>query len=147
MKKFITNGWQRAWFFAACIWLIPSAWWILQNFPTEAEVFENVKNKQTEESFERRKLVESKMEMCAFFIDKDSCYQNVGTDEKNYNRQNFHEKYLHAVAIELAELPKKQTQKFLSGLALWLLPLLALYALGFGVAWVRAGFKNQSTNQ
>lgn len=154
------NGWQRILTIIAALWLIPAIWIAAQGFPTESQVRLNAKQVFREAQENRRQKDEEVNKHCRNISEDDmfvyaKCLQtNNGTwglniDEAKIANESknshFWKESMEAAEftlnIGLAALPKQQVQAILKGILLWVLPLLALYLLGYGVAWVKSGFK------
>jgi hypothetical protein len=150
------TGWQRLWIVLAALW-IPGCIALLWNEYPRAEPWRQAFMNQ------RLRMAESDREVAQAFLARQ-CQTGDKYDLISPQRVAEYQKCMQgrkgeqealigryikakAAAAEEAEqsvrekLPGAQGRVIAKGVALWLVPLISLYALGLALAWVRRGFR------
>lgn len=144
------NGWQRLWIVLAVVWLIGASAFAVMQFPTEQKWRAAWRLHTYERTKELQQPVAEIEEHCRkssseanYILDFSKCmdasrlqYQNAKTHYKDQTKWLYDEGERRVGE----DLPREQLKTIGFSIALWIVPLLALYALGLGVAWVRKGF-------
>jgi hypothetical protein len=154
------NGWQRVFVVLSVTWLIPTAWIVADDFPTHSKVREKAQQ-TTIEALRNRQQEQEKIDSSCKNIGGEDMVsygrclsfhngtQGLSIDETRSVIQSKNSKFWSDItevqdrifAEDLAQLPQEQVRAIWTGFLLWALPLLAIYAFGLGVAWIRLGFR------
>lgn len=148
------------WAILAVIWIFPSAWLTFQNFPQEQQVHVAANQAQRDAMDARRAKEDEVRHHCHSIsggntlaytqcLDINNGTQGLSSDERRaiteLKNTQFHnalrETTDRIITNGLEQLPKNQAWVALQGLLIWAIPLLTIYALGLGVAWIKSGFK------
>ena len=133
------NGWQRGLVLVTLLWLCPVAYYAVLGFPSEDRLFH-------EELLAREQPAnDPRSEHCPTipgFPDYEAC--NKRQSEINQKATVAAIKSVEEAHAQVEEIKIGVQAKFIAAVAaIWIGPALVLYALGFGVAWVRRGFQKE----
>lgn len=161
------NGWQRLWVLASVLYMIAVSVVVVAVFPTQAEVMERWRSEQIAEA-QRRRLSEEEAMECLRSQGLVPNDDGVLPEEKESFDEFFKSKGLSdehgqlqrltymqlALVVDtsvnkrneeiLASLGAVQLRLVAAAVSLWLVPCLALYALGWSIGWVSHGFRKPS---
>jgi hypothetical protein len=145
------NGWQRLWVVVAVLWMLPVLVYVFALWPragaiTKAQVYDRMTQEDGRRLDDYWPVIaaeyggtssESRLHVVEPSVNVDgySLEFSEGTTPEDMKRttEGFHDGLRQALL---------RTRLSFTGLALtvWVVPVMMLYALGWGIAWVRRGF-------
>ena len=148
------NGWQRLWAFLTFLWFVPVIWLTLYSyfgtnsqlevvwtkFALDAEYFD--KNKKRVDSDKEPWLLDPPIGRdTSISKNKESLRRILN----KYRKNSDFEKLLAIYLPEIDDLQKERSSNVKLGIEFLLIPPVSLYLIGYGVAWVRRGFKGDKS--
>ena len=134
------NGWHRLWVFSSALYLglVAFVGWSTFPNPKSIEGHEILRN-LSDHSLEllaaaKDKQVNKKEEEGVIYYVIDG----LGAAEAKSLKED-------SIAATDSALHSRRLQFLLSAFAAWVLPCLVAYVLGWGIAWIRRGFRNNAT--
>ena len=141
------NGWQRLWLIAAILWLVGSVAIVASDFPTEDRFRERAQNGFMSLYQPMLENANSQRTHCMGLLEKkeyaalNPCMKLAGEARQVYqeNLDGAMRRYEDRISAEVLNAQLLAAGKFL---ALWLVPSVAVYLLGLGIAWALKGFRS-----
>lgn len=138
------NGWQRAWTLASALWIVGVIAITVFSGRSESERYHAWSNEMLQY------LMEQVPDLKGQTINSVRAAYSDLSDKKLIDA--LHEKYIKqhpAYGYGFAQIDAKYSDQKIPNTTAWNAVLIALlpppiaYILGFGIAWVRSGFKHQ----